>query len=230
MSPDAAATGWRPKENGTARNKQANAAALDMEKGGQADDSPSRPLGLVRILRSSPQATVSPLTRCLGEQACLCLASRFFGDGKFLAPLVNAERGGRWLKCEGTSCLPDIYASHLFLAPRDEWTDSGAVCPYPCPPAGAGSAVLSTNGGAEGRSWALVPVPVNAFAQLYRPSVSRSGSGIAVGGTHAHMGWPSSCLGRSQRGAGLASRAAWRLLLREMHSFSLARTVVYCAY
>lgn len=84
----------------------------------------------------------------------------------------------------------------------------GAVCPHPCPPAGAGSAVLSTNGGAEGRSWALVPVPVNAFAQLYRPSVSRSGSGIAVGGTHAHMGWPSSCLGRSQRGAGLASRAA----------------------
>lgn len=43
---------------------------------------------------------------------------------------------------KGTSCLPDIYASHLFLAPRDEWTDTGAVCPYPCPPACAGSAVL----------------------------------------------------------------------------------------
>lgn len=48
------------------------------------------------------------------------------------------------MKCEGSSCLPDIYASHLFLVvpPRDEWTDSGAVCPHPCPPpACAGSAV-----------------------------------------------------------------------------------------
>lgn len=116
----------------------------------------------------------------------------FFGDGKFLAPLVNAERGGRWLKCEGTSCLPDIYASHLFLAPRDEWTDSGAVCPYPCPPSrvrGVRGAFDERRGGGPelgtrpGACQCLCPtLPALCFPFW--------GSGIAVGGTHSLCGLP----------------------------------------
>lgn len=104
------------------------------------------------------------------------------------------------------------------LPPRDKWTDSA----HPCAPACAGSAVFcfhERRGG--GRSWALEPVPVNAFAQLYRPSVSHSGSGVAgkAPGRRAHPQiWDGPlqplCLGYAQGGAGLADSAAWRLLLQ----------------
>lgn len=94
------------------------------------------------------------------------------------------------MKCEGSSCLPDIYASHLFLVvpPAGRVDGFGRGLPAPLPPSrvrGVRGASRRTAGRRAGAGHSS-RCPVNAFAQLYRPSVSRSGSGIAVGGTHTH--------------------------------------------
>lgn len=81
---------------GTARNRQAKPAALNIKEGGQADDSPSRSLVLLRILHDPPPKPPCHLLRgAWVNKPSLSVPgeSVFSGDGKSLARLVNAERG-----------------------------------------------------------------------------------------------------------------------------------------
>lgn len=166
-------------------------------------------------LRSSPQATVSPRSpwalRGVDSLGKACLASDFRGWGFPCKP--RQCRTMRQLRLSIDEC--EVKGTSI-SGPAGKRRDGRVRARTPAPiPRARGSAVAPHERRGGGRSWAHEPVPVNAFAQLYRPSVSPSGVGHrrkgGRGQTHFCF-WPY-CLGGSQGGSGLAGPCCMALVI-----------------